>query len=167
MATAKVSIEAERALERFEAAERGFTPRRLKLWLVGALVLAFYVASWQLAQVDLGRLVSGLPRLGQWLAQAWPPKLDELPVFLERTAETVAMAAIGTTLATLAAIPMAVLASRNITARAPWIICRCSRSLPRGVLEPDGMRTVAYLSSLIAQLRPFVEKVAAVFGVKL
>lgn len=27
---------------------------------------------------------------------------------------------------------------------------------PRGVLEPDGMRTVAYLSSLIAQLRPFV-----------
>lgn len=27
---------------------------------------------------------------------------------------------------------------------------------PRGVLEPDGLRTVAYLSSLIAQLRPFV-----------
>ncbi|MCW5631861.1 MAG: DUF853 family protein [Rubrivivax sp.] len=27
---------------------------------------------------------------------------------------------------------------------------------PRGVLEPDGMRTVAHLSSLIAQLRPYV-----------
>lgn len=27
---------------------------------------------------------------------------------------------------------------------------------PRGVLEPDGLRTVAHLSSLIAQLRPFV-----------
>jgi len=38
-----------------------------------------------------------------------------MPLFLRRTAETVAMAAIGTTLATVLAVPMAVLASRNIT----------------------------------------------------
>src|ERR1700731_3653886 len=38
-----------------------------------------------------------------------------MPLFLQRTAETVAMAAIGTTLATVLAIPMSVLASRNIT----------------------------------------------------
>ena len=38
-----------------------------------------------------------------------------MPLFLRRIAETVAMAAIGTTLATVLAIPMAILASRNIT----------------------------------------------------
>ena len=88
---------------------------RWKVAAIALAALAFYVASWRLAQVDPVRLVSGLPKLGHWLAQAWPPKLDELPLFLLRTAETIAMAAIGTTAATLLAIPMAVLASRNIT----------------------------------------------------
>jgi phosphonate transport system permease protein len=87
----------------------------LKVSFVVLLVAAFYAACWQLAQVDIGRLLTGLPKLGYWLAQAWPPKLQELPLFLERMAETVAMAALGTTFATLLAIPMAVLASRNIT----------------------------------------------------
>jgi len=85
------------------------------VWLVVAVVVAFYVASWYLAQVDLGRLAAGIPKLGHWIAQAWPPKLDELPLFLLRTAETVAMAALGTTMAVVLAIPMAVLGSRNIT----------------------------------------------------
>ncbi len=75
----------------------------------------FFSGSWHLAQVDLERLVKGLPKLGHWLAMAWPPKLDELPVFLLRTAETVAMAALGTAAAALLAVPVAVLASRNIT----------------------------------------------------
>jgi phosphonate transport system permease protein len=87
----------------------------LKVFFVLVLVTAFYATCWHLAQVDIGRLVSGLPKLGYWLAQAWPPKLQELPLFLERMAETIAMAALGTTFATLLAIPMAVLASRNIT----------------------------------------------------
>ena len=80
-----------------------------------AVIAAFYAASWYLAQVDLGKLATGIPKIGYWLAQAWPPKLDELPLFLLRTGETVAMAAIGTTMAVLLAIPMAVLGSRNIT----------------------------------------------------
>lgn len=44
-----------------------------------------------------------------------PPKLNELPIILQRTAETIAMAAMGTTFSAILAIPMAVLASRNIT----------------------------------------------------
>ena len=104
-----------RALEAVERERRFLAPRRIRLWALAALILAFYAVSWQLAQVDLARLARGLPRLGHWLAQAWPPKLAELPLFLQRTAETVAMAAIGTTAATLLAVPVAVLASRNIT----------------------------------------------------
>jgi phosphonate transport system permease protein len=79
------------------------------------VVIAFYLLAGHLAQIDLAKLARGLPKLGHWLALAWPPTLSELPLFLQRTAETVAMAAIGTTAATLFALPMALLASRNIT----------------------------------------------------
>ncbi|MCK0195296.1 phosphonate ABC transporter, permease protein PhnE [Ancylobacter sp. 6x-1] len=111
------STAAERALARIEAERRGFSARRIRLWLTCGAILAFYVVSWNLAGIDLQKLASGLPKLGRWLASAWPPDTSELPLFALRTAETVAMAAIGTTLATLLAIPMAVLASRNVT---PW-----------------------------------------------
>jgi phosphonate transport system permease protein len=106
---------AEATLRQLEASHRGLTWPRAKGWLVVVLAAAFYIASWHLAGVDLGRLSTGLPKLGHWLVQAWPPKLDELPLFLWRTGETVAMAAIGTTTAVLLALPLAILASRNIT----------------------------------------------------
>jgi phosphonate transport system permease protein len=89
--------------------------RRVQVLVVALLIATFYVMSWRLAQVDLPRLVSGLPRLAHWLAEAWPPQLDDLPLILRRTAETIAMAALGTTLASILAIPTAILASRNIT----------------------------------------------------
>ncbi len=50
-----------------------------------------------------------------WAAKAWPPATDELPVLLLRTAETVAMAAIGTTAAAVLALPLCILAARNVT----------------------------------------------------
>lgn len=106
------AVEAQLQLE---AASRGALRRRLKMAALLSCILALYIVSWRLAQVDLLKLASGLPKLGFWLAQAWPPRLDELPLFGLRIAETVAMAAIGTTVATVLAMPMAVLASRNIT----------------------------------------------------
>src|SRR4029453_10497161 len=71
--------------------------RRLRF--VGVLVLLgpFYSASWHLAKVDPGRLLTGLPKMAGWAAKAWPPATDELPVLLLRTAETNAVAAVGTT----------------------------------------------------------------------
>ncbi|MBM3343044.1 MAG: phosphonate ABC transporter, permease protein PhnE [Betaproteobacteria bacterium] len=106
---------ARRALEAFEREHSGWSLNTLKHWALAIVLIVFFAGSWQLAQVDLARLASGLPKLWFWLSQAWPPKLDELPVFLLRTGETIAMAAIGTAAATLLAIPMAILASRNIT----------------------------------------------------
>ncbi|WP_158808150.1 phosphonate ABC transporter, permease protein PhnE [Beijerinckia sp. L45] len=105
---------AERELFRIETLEKGLG-RRVRLWIGAAAILAFYATAWKLADVDLGRLVQGLPRLWSWIAKAWPPDFTEVPVFVQRTAETVAMAALGTTLATILAAPMAILASRNIT----------------------------------------------------
>ncbi len=94
---------------------RGNARSRLKRAALCCAALVFYVVCWRLAQVDLLKLASGLPKLGHWLAQAWPPDVDELPLFVQRIGETMAMAAIGTTVATLLALPMAVLASSNIT----------------------------------------------------
>ena len=98
-----------------EMQRKGNIRGHLKLAAIVVVVLLFYWVSWRLAQIDPVKLVNGLPKLGFWLSQAWPPKLDELPLFSLRIAETMAMAAIGTTIATLLALPMAVLASRNIT----------------------------------------------------
>jgi phosphonate transport system permease protein len=106
---------AARARLAYEAGQGARSSSRVKRNLILLAVLVFYVVCWRLAEVDLPRLFSGLPKLGVWLVQAWPPKLAEMPLFLQRMAETIAMAAIGTTAATLLAVPMAVLASRNIT----------------------------------------------------
>ena len=106
---------AAEALADLEVRQKAWSPARLKGALVIAVIVVFYAVSAYLVNIDLGRLAKGLPKLGYWLSQAWPPKFDELPIFLQRTAETIAMAAIGTTFAVLIALPLAVLASRNVT----------------------------------------------------
>ena len=42
-----------------------------------------------------------------WLMRSWPPDLSEVPIFLERAVETVAIATIGTTFAAIIALPIA------------------------------------------------------------
>jgi phosphonate transport system permease protein len=106
------------ALDALDA--RSDSPRRwLKRATLAVCIMGFYALCAWLAQVDLLRLVEGLPKLVFWIGQAWPPAIDELPVILLRTGETIAIAALGTTLAVLLALPTAVFASRNITPL-PW-----------------------------------------------
>jgi phosphonate transport system permease protein len=105
----------KRAVEYPDPVAAWWSGRRLGFVLVLILLAAFYSASWQLAKVDPGRLLTGLPKMAGWAAKAWPPATDELPVLLLRTAETIAMAAIGTTAAALLALPLCVVAARNVT----------------------------------------------------
>jgi phosphonate transport system permease protein len=98
-----------------QLAVRASPARRLRRAALVVVLMLLYCLCWQLAQVDLIKLAQGLPKLGHWLAQAWPPDLAELSLFAQRMGETMAMAALGTTAAALLALPMAVLASRNIT----------------------------------------------------
>lgn len=88
---------------------------RLRFLLVVAGLAAFYTLSWHLARVDPAKLWTGLPKMAGWAAKAWPPATDELPVLAWRVAETVAMAAVGTTVAALLALPVCILAARNVT----------------------------------------------------
>jgi len=103
------------ALAALEAKQASFGLRRFRFAATLAAVVAFYAVCFSLAHVDPARLVTGLPKLAGWLAHAWPPRVDELPLIIQRTAETVAMAAVGTTAAALLALPAALFASRNLT----------------------------------------------------
>jgi phosphonate transport system permease protein len=106
--------DADGALAHWRAAQgRGRTLR----WAAFAAFALAIAGAWHLAQVDLVRLATGLPKIGQWLAQAWPPALHELPIFVLRMGETVAIAFLGTLAAVLAAVPAALLAARGT---APW-----------------------------------------------
>jgi phosphonate transport system permease protein len=88
---------------------------RLRFLAVVVAIGAFYSVSWHLARVDIGKLATGLPKMASWAVKAWPPATAELPVLALRAAETVAMAAIGTTAAAALALPLCVLAARNVT----------------------------------------------------
>ncbi|MFN7427296.1 MAG: phosphonate ABC transporter, permease protein PhnE [bacterium] len=109
-----ISPDVAAACDALEARSRGGW-RWLKLTLLAAGIIGFYALCAWLARVDLLRLFEGLPKLAFWISQAWPPAIGELPVILLRTAETIAIAALGTTIAVLLALPTAVFASRNIT----------------------------------------------------
>ena len=85
---------------------------RAAAWI---LVAAVYVVSWRLVEVDLSRLVNGFSTMADWAGRAWPPTTRELGLTLERAAETVAIALIGTTLATVIALAVCVPAARNLT----------------------------------------------------
>src|ERR1700741_2093031 len=106
---------ARRAVEYPDPVASWWSGRRLGFVLALILLAAFYSVSWHLAKVDPGRLLTGLPKMAGWAAKAWAPATDELPGLRLRTAETIAMAAIGTTAAALLALPLCVIAARNVT----------------------------------------------------
>ena len=88
---------------------------RLKFAALLLVGVAFYVVCLEVAQVDFGKLAAGLPRLATWIGRAWPPDVSELDTLLVRAAETVAMGTVGTSFAALLAVPVCIVAARNIT----------------------------------------------------
>jgi phosphonate transport system permease protein len=81
---------------------------------VTAGIAGFYVLCWRAAEIDFTRLWAGLPRLAAWTLRSWPPNFSDFSTLLERAAETVAMATLGTTLGALIAVPLCVCAAGNI-----------------------------------------------------
>lgn len=98
----------------------GWIAGRLRFVLVLGGLAAFYAVCLHYAQIDLGRLWAGLPRLATWSARAWPPDFSEFDTLLERAAETVAIATVGTSLGIILAGSLCLLGARNITPR-PWL----------------------------------------------
>ena len=77
--------------------------------------VAIYAVCLHFAEIDLGKLWAGLPRLLKWTARSWPPDFSELGPLLRRAAETVAMATVGISFGAVIAVPFCILGSRNVT----------------------------------------------------
>ncbi len=80
-----------------------------------ALLLAIYALCFVVADIDLSRLIDGIPRLLTWLGRSWPPNLTDIDAVLRGAAETVAIATLGTTLGAIFAIPLTIFAAVNLT----------------------------------------------------
>lgn len=89
-------------------------PALLLRLAIGAVLLAIFAGCVWLAEVNLAALLNGLPRLAAWASKGWPPYLHDFDAFLLRGAETVAIATVGTTVATILAFPLSILIARNV-----------------------------------------------------
>jgi phosphonate transport system permease protein len=133
---------------------------RIRFAALLAIGIVVYLVCLRLAEVNFAKLWLGLPRLVNWASRAWPPDLSELSTLTFRTAETVAMGTVGTSFGALLAIPVCLLAARNITPSL-WL------SLPaRGLLNAlRGIDSFVFALIFVAAvgLGPF----AGVLGVAL
>ena len=133
---------------------------RLRFALLLGIGVAFYIVCLRVAEVSFTKLWEGLPRLAGWAARAWPPDLSEIGILSFRAAEAVAMGTVGTSFGALLAIPLCLLAARNVTPSA-WL------SVPaRGLLNAlRGIDSFVFALIFVAAvgLGPF----AGVLGVAL
>ena len=65
--------------------------------------------------IDITRLITGLPKVAGWFGQMFPPDLSEIDRILRDAFQTLAMATVGTVLALVVAGALAPLAARNTT----------------------------------------------------
>jgi len=81
---------------------------------IGTFVAVQAACIW-LVEPDLARLWNGLPRLAGWIAGGFPPDFSGFGDIARRAGETVALATLGTTVAAVIAVPLALLAARPST----------------------------------------------------
>lgn len=84
--------------------------------LAGVLLGAGWITvSFWLSDVNFPRLIEGLPRLTAWLARAWPPDVREFHWVVFRAFQTLAIATTATVAAAILALPIGILAARNLS----------------------------------------------------
>ncbi len=94
--------------------------QRWWLWLLASLVLL--LMTWWSAHgigFSLCELVCNLGRGERLLRESWPPDIGFLPRLLAPMLETVQIAIIGTVVGALLAVPMSVIAARNLSRHWP------------------------------------------------
>jgi phosphonate transport system permease protein len=92
---------------------------RSSRWAAWAVILGAIVWSAVETEVSLGRVVEGLPFMGDFLRRMIPPDLSVLGNALRGAMETIQIAVVGTAVAAVLALPMGFAAARN--AAPPWL----------------------------------------------
>lgn len=94
---------------------RGSNAARVKaLFIAAAAIALFFFGCWYL-EISIHRLVTGFKQLGWFVTLMIPPDPGtSFPTYLHAMGETLSIAFLGTLLAALAALPVSLLAAKNI-----------------------------------------------------
>jgi phosphonate transport system permease protein len=86
-------------------------------WRAAAWAAALVLVGWSAhgAQIEPAGLVRGLPYMADFVRRMVPPNVAAVPALLGPTLETLQMAIVGTLLAVVLAIPLGLLAARNVS----------------------------------------------------
>ncbi len=88
---------------------------RIKAFAIGAAMFALFVFGCWYLEFSLTRLITGLHQLGWFIMLMIPPDPgSSFPTYLRAMGETLSIAFLGTLLAALFALPVSLLAARNV-----------------------------------------------------
>jgi len=96
--------------------------KRIMTLLLLAVLVFLYIDSVVHTEADFVELWESLPNMGPLFSEFWPPDLTYFQTILDPMLETVRMAIVGTTFGALLAIPIILLASRNVTQNATLVM---------------------------------------------
>ncbi|HEY9660789.1 MAG TPA: phosphonate ABC transporter, permease protein PhnE [Allocoleopsis sp.] len=113
-----------------EREKKLITPQRVA-YLAIALVILVY--SGYQSNLSLIELVQGGGNMAEYISRYFPPDFSDWRLYLKDTIETIAMGLWGTLLATILAVPLAILASENLCPL--WLVFPIRRML-------DAMRAI-------------------------
>ncbi|QPB24514.1 phosphonate ABC transporter, permease protein PhnE [Rhizobium sp. 007] len=116
-----------------EPRRRRLTRRNLPTVILLGVAITWLIVSFWLSEIDLGRLIEGLPRLINWLGKAWPPNVKEFDWVIYRAFQTLAIATAATFIASILALPLGVMAARNLSGAAFAVPLRMMLNALRGI----------------------------------
>jgi phosphonate transport system permease protein len=96
-------------------------PSKWKWTIIALAVFAFYIWSSVGTGVSILELLIGIPQMLSLFAEFFPPDLSHIPTVLPALLDTVRMALLGTTFGAILAIPISLLAARNIN-HTSWLV---------------------------------------------
>ena len=139
-----------------ERCPEAFPPRGLALWRrAAALLLGLGLFLWglQVLEVTPGRLIDGIGQLGRVFMLMMPPAVTEhVWDYMGAIGETLAMAFLGTLVASVLAVPLALMGARNIMPIGPVrFLVRRSSDVVRGI---DSLVWAIFFVSVVG-LGPF------------
>jgi phosphonate transport system permease protein len=139
-----------------ERCPEAFPPRGLALWRrAAALLLGLGLSLWglQVLEVTPGRLIDGIGQLGRVFMLMMPPAVTEhVWDYMGAIGETLAMAFLGTLVASVLAVPLALMGARNIMPIGPVrFLVRRSSDVVRGI---DSLVWAIFFVSVVG-LGPF------------
>lgn len=90
------------------------------------IVILISIFSWAFSGIDFtfDKVKAGLPQLFDFLYDLYPPDLSVAPTLVQSAIETIQMVLVGTVFGTLLALPLAAMASTNISPKVMTLIIR-------------------------------------------